>query len=419
VSTYLTPFDPSASSGGTIDTALGKDRGTLLVWNDSATNIHVTLADGSRWPIPSGWARRLDVGPGNDPISWTQEMILPVVPPNSQVYIQSFSAAEAENIQEVYPAALVRSLSIPGSTVVATLSNEGNAAGTLVIDIGPVTLGPLIDIYNDHFNWSVDQSGTAHQVLKGQTSGNPLQIGQAGDTTEVLGFLTLDNAIIGSVTLSSGQLTITAPSSTQRGLIALFPSLAASDQPIISGAVTGDANPRTALYIRGSSTDGYGGIRAGKSVGGITAHLYAQANGWQMDEALVGIGGQATVGTFGVPPIVAEGIDVADTGSSSITVLTLTPTAGKYRLGGLIQYQTTTTQTVTLSVTYTDPRLGSITVYFSSPGGLLNGLSTVTNSMISVTPLYISASAATLTVTYLNSAVAANDHISIYMERLS
>lgn len=92
-------------------------------------------------------------------------------------------------------------VSIPAQNVqakvstVQTLSNENGTTGTLVIDMGPATPGQVVSIWNDHFTWSVVQSGVAHQVLKGQVSGNPLQIGQSGDTSEVLGALLVDQAL--------------------------------------------------------------------------------------------------------------------------------------------------------------------------------------------------------------------------------
>lgn len=76
---------------------------------------------------------------------------------------------------------------------VTTLSNEGNPINTLVFDAGPTGNAQMIQIFNDHFVWSVVQSGVAHQVLAGQISGNPLQIGQAGDVTDVLSNLGLPN----------------------------------------------------------------------------------------------------------------------------------------------------------------------------------------------------------------------------------
>lgn len=86
-----------------------------------------------------------------------------------------------------------------------TLSNEGNPANTLVIDIGDVNISELIKLFTDHFSIAVDQAGVKHVVLQGQTSGNPLVVGQAGDNTEVAGNLAIDQILTWIHTLSAGN----------------------------------------------------------------------------------------------------------------------------------------------------------------------------------------------------------------------
>jgi hypothetical protein len=75
-----------------------------------------------------------------------------------------------------------------------TLSNEAAGSGTEIIDIGIVGNTKMLDIFNDHFIWQVIQAGVAHQVLKGNTAGNPLQLGALGDIVEVLGKLQIDTS---------------------------------------------------------------------------------------------------------------------------------------------------------------------------------------------------------------------------------
>lgn len=120
-----------------------------------------------------------------------------------------------EHIDErSYPMPLPRQVSVGNTlstTGVQTLSNEGQAINTLVIDIGPSGNNQMLEIWNDHFIWSVVQGGVAHQVLKGNTAGNPLQIGASGDVSEVLGHLTVDQAFIATLTaVISGLLTASA-----------------------------------------------------------------------------------------------------------------------------------------------------------------------------------------------------------------
>lgn len=80
---------------------------------------------------------------------------------------------------------------------IQTLSNEGNPINQLVLDIGDVNFASLVTIYTDgHGVWGIDQSGVKHAIFSFNTAGNPLQIGQAGDVTEVLGKFTIDQTAI-------------------------------------------------------------------------------------------------------------------------------------------------------------------------------------------------------------------------------
>lgn len=118
-------------------------------------------------------------------------------------------------------------VTIPVQTVRATvssvsqLSNENNAPGTLVIDIGPSPAGlnAIMEVWNDHFKWSVDQGGTAHTVLQGQSVGNPLLIGQSGDNSEVLGNLLVDGTetVTGDVTLNGSGTGLAVTNNTTVG----------------------------------------------------------------------------------------------------------------------------------------------------------------------------------------------------------
>lgn len=107
------------------------------------------------------------------------------------------------------------------------LSNEGNALGTTVIDIGTPTIANLWQIFNDHFVIYVQQGGVRHQVLAGQIApGNPLLIGNAGDIAEFAGNATVDQALVvnGNTTLNAltkvaANFQVTGTSSLDNGLI--------------------------------------------------------------------------------------------------------------------------------------------------------------------------------------------------------
>jgi hypothetical protein len=96
----------------------------------------------------------------------------------------------------IFPVAIPTQVVSATVSTVQTLSNEGATAGLLVIDMGDTNFSQLVALYNDgHALWAVDQTGVKHQVIKIQTSGNPLQLGQASDITEVLGVLQPDVSI--------------------------------------------------------------------------------------------------------------------------------------------------------------------------------------------------------------------------------
>lgn len=130
-----------------------------------------------------------------------------------------------ENVPAGHWPVSIPQTSVQTVTTSSTLSNESQPAGTEIIDIGTPGNLKAIDIFNDHFIWSVIQSGVAHQVLKGQTSGNPLQIGATGDVTEFLskptfddvatflqGFFIIENAKTSQIfNESTGRLTIQNP----------------------------------------------------------------------------------------------------------------------------------------------------------------------------------------------------------------
>lgn len=88
------------------------------------------------------------------------------------------------------------------------LSNEVSTTGSEIIDVGTPTNPRLIDIFNSHFVWSVEQAGVAHQVMQGRTAGKPLLLGQPGDHTEVAGTLDIDTNlfVVNTTALDSGGI---------------------------------------------------------------------------------------------------------------------------------------------------------------------------------------------------------------------
>lgn len=176
----------------------------LRLYNESGCGLQIVFNDGTSETVPAGAWPAYAISPTLTQFTWTIQYVLPSAPISLLNIVYYFPGEPVPST----PALGNSPIGITGAvqtSSVQTLSNEGNAANTLVVDIGTVTIAQLLQIYTDHFLWQVQQSGVAHQVLKGQTSGNPLQLGQAGDITEVLGQLIVDQALtlLSTITLAN------------------------------------------------------------------------------------------------------------------------------------------------------------------------------------------------------------------------
>lgn len=92
-------------------------------------------------------------------------------------------------------------------STVTNLVNDGNVAGTQIIESSSAGQTSETSVTNDGL-WILKTlvSGTLHQFLKTQNSGNLLQLVQSGDIAEVLGQLVVDQLL----TMSSSGLTVPA-----------------------------------------------------------------------------------------------------------------------------------------------------------------------------------------------------------------
>lgn len=200
------------AGGVSANPSLVKNPPTLYIHNDSGCGLGMTLKDsGTSFNLPAGAWVPVPIGAGESELDYVVKYILPNAPVNL-LMIAYYAPGEAIPQTSTLGNSPV---GIGGSTNNVTntsLSNEGNAANTLVVDIGDATLAQLWKVWTDHFSISVDQSNVAHTVLQGKTAGNPLQLGQAGDITEVLGSLIVDSVLSvgGKVTTVTGGVSGTA-----------------------------------------------------------------------------------------------------------------------------------------------------------------------------------------------------------------
>lgn len=186
------------SAGGvTADPSTTKNQATIFFFNDSGCGLQLLFPQGTGFNLPAGAWAPIPLPPGANSIAYSVLYALPS-PPVSKLLMTYYAPGEP----------LPQSMNLGNSPVgiggvvqtssIQTLSNESSASGLLVIDMGDSPgFSQIFTLYNDgHCLWAVDQGGTKHQVIKVQTSANPLQLGQAADTTEVLGNLTVDGTVL-------------------------------------------------------------------------------------------------------------------------------------------------------------------------------------------------------------------------------
>lgn len=199
MSIQLTPVDLTSAVTGTSGNVkfpipgISGQNPSVRIYNESGCELQVTFSNGSSDFIPAGAWPVFEIDPTVTGYSFVVSGVIPNAPISTlnTIYYYPGDPIPSNMVLGNSPIGITGSV----STASNSLSNEGNAVGTEVIDIGTAANNKLIDIFNDHFIWKVEQTGVAHQVMKGQTSGNPLQLGQSSDVLEVLSKLTLDDIL--------------------------------------------------------------------------------------------------------------------------------------------------------------------------------------------------------------------------------
>lgn len=186
----------------------------IRFFNDSCIGLNaVTQKSGKQFYIPQGGWPTVQLRADETGINFVcSSQMLPVP---SICFLQPVYYGSGEMLDDVGIHGNTPT-NLGGSGVSTnTVSNEGNPINTLFIDGGPIGLPQMIQIFNDHFIWSVVQAGVAHQVLSGSTLGNPLQIGQANDVSEIMGKLLVDQlATFSANVAASGSFIHNNPATT-------------------------------------------------------------------------------------------------------------------------------------------------------------------------------------------------------------
>lgn len=200
------------TSGQTITTQLELSVVALLVSNKSPFDLQVSGfgIEGAVW-FYAGKETLLttETGPAAGTIVFTAFNTTGIAPSSSGVILVQEYLNGDTLPDGTWPVSIPVQIVNTNVSASNTLSNETSAQGTIIIDMGFGTHTNLINIYNDgHCTWSVVQGTTAHTVFSINTSGNPIQIGESTDTSEVLGTLAVDGGLTtgGGVT-SSGDIT--------------------------------------------------------------------------------------------------------------------------------------------------------------------------------------------------------------------
>lgn len=196
------------SAGGVSNhPSLTKTPAVIGYFNESGAGLRIAYSQGGQgFNLPAGAWSPVPLPPGENLLKWTVVYTLPN-PPVSKLLLTYYPPGES-----VPQSMTLGNSPTGGSTATAgnILTNEAATLGAKIIDIGMAGNTDMIDFFNDHFIISVIQAGVAHQVLKGNTTGNPLQIGKAGDISEVLGQLLIDQipSVVASPPTGTGTITI-------------------------------------------------------------------------------------------------------------------------------------------------------------------------------------------------------------------
>jgi hypothetical protein len=81
--------------------------------------------------------------------------------------------------------------------VASSIQNDGSSLATQWLEVTPTGFGSsaIVSTVDGQLTWKVVSGGVYHQALKIASAANFLQLGQAGDITEVLGQLTVDQLV--------------------------------------------------------------------------------------------------------------------------------------------------------------------------------------------------------------------------------
>lgn len=151
--------------------------------------------------------------------------------------------------------------------------------------------------------------------------------------------------------------------------------------------------------------------------------IMSHAGGMQVPIGLSSIGGQSSVGGFGVPVIVAQSARQLISNNTLTTLLTFSTANGVYRLNVSLVSRTAGSSSPSFTTTYTDASGTAAGATFYGREGTswvpINGTVLAANSgPIDIAPLVLAMNAGTLTIKYQSGTSPASDTVSATVERL-
>lgn len=196
-----------------------QNAGTVLIYNESGSGLLISFTvSQSGFYLPAGAWQPVPIKAGETGYTWTVIYNLPS-PPVTLLLTTYYFPGEKIPPQ---PTLGNSPIGIGGTIVtssVQTLSNETFASRQLVIDMGLNSATNLVLFYNTgEYSHAVLQAGVAHTVITAQASGNPLLLGQSGDTVQVVGNFSINNSLVVGAISAPGTLTVHGSSSLDNTL---------------------------------------------------------------------------------------------------------------------------------------------------------------------------------------------------------
>lgn len=281
-----------------------------------------------------------------------------------------------------------------------------------------------------YFNGSIDEVAVYSTALSQTKVTNHYTIGIDGpDSQTTLGVgvykytCTFGTAV--SETAQSSQASVTTTTGHQHVNLTSIPTgPRGTTKRKLYRTTLGGSTLELLTTLADNTTTSYTDSTPDSSLGAAQGTPNAGALSVAYLDAPTYVAGQATAGSFGVPVIVAQAINVAISATSTQTILSYTPPAtGVYRVSAYYVFSNTgVTQNLTIKVNWTDPDAGGPTFFFSDGNFVYNAHAQggpATSSLALLPTIIYAAAGSAITCQTIDSANTPSDHATFIIERLA